>query len=161
MFHKKCSHLLHEAKVQIFVTNVISFSHCLGLDFVTVILFLHNWLKFGRLMSQSIPTGCIPPGNPGENFFERANPGHPGNFFWLIPCPGAKSDGQSPGGGAKFSHTPRNSPLSLQKSIRNSENIETVQIFCLENLTKLLYFGMKQSHSKVFKYSILYIQLKQ
>ena len=22
-----------------------------------------------------------PPGNPQENFFERANPGHPGNFF--------------------------------------------------------------------------------
>ena len=27
-------------------------------------------------MSQSIPTGPIPPGNPRENFFEQANPGH-------------------------------------------------------------------------------------
>ena len=56
-------------------------------------------------MSQSIPTGYIPPpppGNPGENFFERANPGHPGKFFCLIPCPGAKNDGQIPRCGAKF-----------------------------------------------------------
>ena len=38
-------------------------------------------------------------GNPGENFFERANPGHPGKFFCLIPCPGAKNDGRIPGVG--------------------------------------------------------------
>ena len=37
--------------------------------------------KTMALMSQSIPTGYIPPGNPRENFFERANSGHPGNFF--------------------------------------------------------------------------------
>ena len=55
------------------------------------------------------------PGNPRENFFERANPGHPGNFFCLIPCPGAKNDGRIPGGGAKFSQTRRNCSLSLQK----------------------------------------------
>ena len=68
-------------------------------------------------MSQSIPTGYIPPpGNPGENFFERANPGHPGKFFCLIPCPGAKNDGRIPGGGAKFSQTRRNCSLSLQKN---------------------------------------------
>ena len=43
-------------------------------------------------MSQSIPTGHIsPPGNPGENFFERANPGHSGILFCLIPCPGGKN----------------------------------------------------------------------
>ena len=41
-------------------------------------------------MSQSIPTGYIPPGNPRENFFELANPDHPGKFFCLIPCLGAK-----------------------------------------------------------------------
>ena len=34
-----------------------------------------------KLMSQSIPTGYIPPSNPRENFFEQANPGHPGIFF--------------------------------------------------------------------------------
>ena len=61
-----------------------------------------------------------PPGNPGENFFERANPGHPGKFFCLIPCPGTKNDGQIPRGGAKFSRTRRNcSVLSLEKSLKN------------------------------------------
>ena len=59
--------------------------------------------------------GTSPPGNPGENFFERANPGHPGKFFCLIRCPGAKNDGRIPGGGAKFSQTRRNCSLSLQK----------------------------------------------
>ena len=68
-------------------------------------------------MSQSIPTGYIPPGNPGENFFDRANPGHPGKFFCLIPCPGAKNDGRIPRGGAKFSQTRRNCFLSFQKKI--------------------------------------------
>ena len=46
-------------------------------------------------MFQSIPTGYIPLGNPVENFFERANPSQLGIFF-LIPYPGAKSDGQIP-----------------------------------------------------------------
>ena len=57
----------------------------------------------GKVMSQSIPTGHIPPpGNPGENFFEQANPGHPGKFFCLIPCPGAKNDGRIPRGWGKI-----------------------------------------------------------
>ena len=74
-------------------------------------------LKNTLVMSQSIPTGYIPPpGNPGENFFERANPGRPGKFFCLIPCPGAKNDGRIPGGGVKFSQTQRNCSLSLQKN---------------------------------------------
>ena len=64
---------------------------------------IFSYGTISRVMSQSIPTGYIPPpGNPGENFFERANPGHPGKFFCLIPCPGAKNDGRIPGGGAKF-----------------------------------------------------------
>ena len=33
------------------------------------------------LVSQSIPTGYMAPGQPPGNFFERANPGHPGNLF--------------------------------------------------------------------------------
>ena len=53
-------------------------------------------------LSQSFSTGYIPPGNPGENFFERANPSHPGNFFCLIPCPGAKNDGRIPPGWGKI-----------------------------------------------------------
>ena len=63
--------------------------------------------------------------------------------------------------GQNFEETWRNSPLSLQKILKNSENYEKVQIFCLENLTKLLYFRLKQNHLKVFKYSSLDIQLKQ
>ena len=89
-----------------------------------LIVYLHShdfrpptWLPSLSVMSQSIPTGYIPPpGNPGENFFERANPGHPGKIFCLIPCPGAKNDGRIPGGGAKFSQTRRNCSLSLQKN---------------------------------------------
>ena len=53
-------------------------------DLVTSLLSLN-------VMSQSIPTGYIPPGNPRENFFERTNPSHPGKFFCLILCPGAKN----------------------------------------------------------------------
>ena len=104
-----------------------------------------------NLMSQSIPTGYI----PRENFFERANPGHPGKFFCLIPCPGQNMMVKLPGGGAQCYQTRGNSPLSLQKSSRNSRNYETVQIFCLENLRKLLCFRLKQNHSEVFKYSSL------
>ena len=39
-----------------------------------------------------------PPGQPRGKFFERANPGHPGKFFCLIPYPGAKNDGRIPPG---------------------------------------------------------------
>ena len=46
--------------------------------------------------------GTSPLGNPGENFFERANPGHPGNFFCLIPCPGAKNYCRIPRGWGKI-----------------------------------------------------------
>ena len=52
-------------------------------------------------MSQSIPTGYIP-GQPLKNFFERANPGDPDNFFVQFPAPGQKNDGRIPGGGQNF-----------------------------------------------------------
>ena len=90
-------------------------------------------------MSQSIATGYIPPGQPQGKFFERANPGQ---LFLANSLPQGKNDGRIPGGGANF-------PLKLtKKSKRNSEKFETVQIFCLENLTKLLYFGLKQTTRK-------------
>ena len=61
-----------------------------------------------------------PRATPGKIFFQRANPGHPGKIFCLIPCPSAKNDGRIPGGGAKFSQTRRNCSLSLQKkSLKN------------------------------------------
>ena len=54
-------------------------------------------------MSQSIPTGYIPPGNPRENFFERANPGHPGKFFLSNSLPlGQKMMVEFPGVGQNF-----------------------------------------------------------
>ena len=53
---------------------------------------------FLRIMPKSIPTGCIPP----ENFFERANPGHPGNFLSNFPAPGRKMMVEFPGVGQNF-----------------------------------------------------------
>ena len=61
------------------------------------------------------------PGQPREIFFERANPGHPGNFLSNslplgqkmmveFPAPGAKNDGQIPVGGAQFSQTKETAP---------------------------------------------------
>ena len=76
-------------------------------------------------MSQSIPTGYIPPGNPRENFFERANPGHPGKIFCLIPCPGATNDSQIPRGWGKIfpnskelPHKIAENPQEIQKTTR-------------------------------------------
>ena len=87
---------------------------------VKIRLVYPNLANFGNridytlyLMSQSIPTGYI---RPRENFFERANPGHPGNFFCLIPCPGAKNDGRIPGGGAKFFPKSKKLLLKLAKN---------------------------------------------
>ena len=75
------------------------------IDFPKVNIGVHSLRAGGAsaaanegVMSQSIPTGYIPPGK----FFERANPSHPGKFFCLIPCPGAKSDGQIPRGWGKI-----------------------------------------------------------
>ena len=54
-------------------------------------------------MSQSIPTGYIPPPRATRGkFFKRANPGQPGKLFCLIPCPGAKNDGRIPRGWGKI-----------------------------------------------------------
>ena len=106
-------------------------------------------------MSQSIPTGYIPLGNPRENVFERANPGHPGKFFCLIPCPGAKYDGPIPRGWGTIYQTRGNSPLSLQKILKKFRKLRDSTNFCLENLRKLLYFRLKQNHSEVFKCSSL------
>ena len=111
-------------------------------------------------MSQSIPTGYIPPGNPRENFFERANPGHSGKNFCLIPCPGAKNDGRIPGGGGKFSSTRRNCSLSLQKNPLKIEKTTRQYNFLFGELKKPLCFRLKQNNSKIFKYSSLDIQLK-
>ena len=60
-----------------------------------------------------------PPGNPRNNSFERANPGHPAVFLcYFLHVRGAKNHGLIPGGGAKFSQTRRNCSLSLQKILK-------------------------------------------
>ena len=87
-------------------------------------------------MPQSIPIGYIKPGNPREQFFERANPGHPGNFLYVIPCPRAKNDGQIPRGGAKLSQTRRNSPLSLQKILKKFRKLRDSSNFLFGELNK-------------------------
>ena len=54
-----------------------------------------------RLMSQSVPTGHIPPGNPGENFLRERIPATQA-FFCSIPCPEAKMMVEFPGVGQNF-----------------------------------------------------------
>ena len=77
------------------------------------VFFLHAWEEIQNSSGNScsdylylsqfqLDTSSPPLGNPLKNFFERVNPGHPGKFFCLIPCPVAKNVGRIPGGGAKF-----------------------------------------------------------
>ena len=109
-------------------------------------------------MFQSIPTGYTFP--PLENFFERANPGHPGKIFCLIPCPGAKNDGRILGGGAKFSQTRRNCSFSLQKILKKLRKLRDRTTFLFGELKKPSCFRLKQNNSKIFKYSSFDIQLQ-
>ena len=71
----------------------------------TYVSFNSNWIH--------------PPGQPPGNFFWASESRPPGQFFCLIPCPGAKNDGRISGNGAKFSRTRRNCSLSLQKPLKN------------------------------------------
>ena len=112
-------------------------------------------------MSQSIPTGHIsPPRNPWKNFFERANPGHPGKFFLSNSLPpGQKMMVEFSGWGKIFPNSKKlllelaKDPYKLRK-LRDSTN------FLFGELNKT-YFRLKQNHWKVFKYSSLDTQLKQ
>ena len=69
------------------------------------------------IISQSIPTGYIPRATPGKIFFERVNPGHPGNFFSLIPCPETKNDRRIPRRWGKFFPNSKKLLLKLAKKI--------------------------------------------
>ena len=95
---------------------------------------------FQILCLSQFQLGTSPPGNPRENFFERANPGHPGNFFCLIPCPRAKNDGRIPGGGAKFSQTRRNCSLSLQKILKKIKKTTRQYKFLFGEFNKTFIF---------------------
>ena len=66
-----------------------------------------------------------PPAQPPGQIFERANPGNPGNFFCLIPCPGAKNDGRIPGVGQNF---PKLTPYNICSVLwRLFSTLEVVQ----------------------------------
>ena len=65
-----------------------------------------------------------------------------------------------PGVGQNFPDSKKLLLKLARKSLKNSENYETVQLFYLENLKKPLCFRLKQNNSKIFKYSSLDIQLK-
>ena len=83
---------------------------------VRLISEISEFLYLALCLSQ-FQLGTSPPGNPWENFFERANPGHPGKFFCLIPCPGAKNDGQIPPGWGKiFPNSKKLLGIKLAKS---------------------------------------------
>ena len=70
-----------------------------------------------------------PPRQPLGKFFEQVNPGHPGRFFCLISCPGAKNDHQIPRGGAKFSQSPSRVSTNLEnmENLENSGNLKNCQ----------------------------------
>ena len=118
--------------------------------------------SYGRPCNVSVISNWIhPSGNPRGNFFERANPGHSGNFFLSNSLSRGKNDGRIPGSGAKFSQTRRNCSLSLQKILRKLRKLRDSTNFLSGELNKTLYFRLKQNHSKVFEYSSLDIRLKQ
>ena len=94
------------------------------------------------VMSQSIPAGYIPPGNPGENFFERANPSHPGKCFCLIPCPGAKNDSRIPWGWGKiFPNSKKLLRIKLAKVLEKLRRLRDGKTTCKSLSTPALIFN--------------------
>ena len=93
---------------------------------------------FYSVMSQSIPTGYIPPtrATPGQIFLSERIPATRANF----PAPGAKNDGRIPQGGAKFSQTRRNCSLSLQKILKKLRKLRESTILLFEELNKTFIF---------------------
>ena len=99
-----------------------SYKVCLTLCLLSLVFWLFKnfwkqgfhvfgWMQFALLFILSLSDVSVssnwvhPPGNPRENFFERANPGHTGKFFCLIPSPGAKMMVEFPGVGQNFSQS--------------------------------------------------------
>ena len=81
-----------------------------------------------------------PPGNARENFFERANPGHPGKFFCLIPCPGAKNDGQIPREWGKIFPNSKKLPLKLAENPQEIQKLRDSTSFLFGELNKTFIF---------------------
>ena len=82
------------------------------------IIFNEYSTDYVFLMSQSIPTVYT----PRENCFERANPGHQGDFLSNSLLRGKKL-WSNLRGGAKISQTRRNSPLNWQKWLLSFLNL--------------------------------------
>ena len=113
------------------------------------------------LMSQTIPTGYIPPGQPRGKFFWASESRPPGQIFLSNSLPRGKKCWSNCRGWGKIFPNSKKLLLKLaKKSLKSWENYETVQLFYLENLKKPLCFRPKQNNSKIFKYSGLDIQLE-
>ena len=86
---------------------------------------------FVKVMFQSVPTRYINPLAASRNICLSEQ--IPANWaiFCLIPCPGAKNDGQIPGVGQNF---PRNSKKLLLKFAKNPKKLRKL----LDN-TKFLF----------------------
>ena len=73
-------------------------------------------------MKYPYPYPYTPP--PPGKFFERANPGHSGNSFCLIPCPGAKTDGQIPHAWGKIFPNSKKLLLKLAKALKKLRRLQ-------------------------------------
>ena len=91
-------------------------------------------------MSQSIPTGYIPPrATPGKMFLSERIPATRA-IFLSNSLPGAKNDGRIPGAGAKFSQTRRDCYLSLEKILKKLRKLRDSANFLLGELNKTIIF---------------------
>ena len=102
-------------------------------------------------MSQSTPTGYIPPprATPEKNFLSERIPATRAIILSNSLRPGQKMMVEFPGVGQNISQTRRNCSLSLQEILKKLRKLRDSTIFYLENLTKSLYFRLKQDHWKV------------
>ena len=104
------------------------------------------------VMSRSVPTAYIHPPpqsvqHPGK-YFDRSNPGHPSNFFCLIPRPWAKAEG----GGAKLSQTNTSKLiLKLTKIDRKLKKLpdRTLFIPCITFLLIMVIFSRLETKLSV------------
>ena len=92
-------------------------------------------------MSQSIPTGYIPPGQPQGKLFEPADPGHPSKFFLSNPLPsGQKMMVEFLGVGQNFSKLVE-TPLKLAKeSFKKFRKLRKSTNFLFGELNKTFIF---------------------
>ena len=81
--------------------------------------------------------GWVPP--PPENFFEQANPGHPGNFL-SNSLPRGKNDGRIPGVGQNFPKLEETASLAFKKSNKKLRKLRDSTNFLFGELNKTFIF---------------------